>query len=41
MIAQPAQSGPYRVNDVMTRAAVAVGRKALFKDLVERNVYCQ
>ncbi|WP_225829912.1 CBS domain-containing protein [Streptomyces sp. NK08204] len=27
---------PHRVNDVMTRAAVAVGRKALFKDIVER-----
>ncbi|MGQ5637876.1 MULTISPECIES: CBS domain-containing protein [unclassified Streptomyces] len=30
------QSNPYRVSDVMTRAAVAVGRKALFKDMVER-----
>ena len=27
---------PYRVNDVMTRAVVAVGRKAPFKDIVER-----
>ncbi|MBJ6641624.1 CBS domain-containing protein [Streptomyces sp. DHE7-1] len=27
---------PFRVNDVMTRAVVAVGRKALFKDIVER-----
>ncbi|MGW0205432.1 CBS domain-containing protein [Streptomyces sp. NPDC003233] len=29
-------SGPHRVGDVMTRAAVAVGRKAVFKDVVER-----
>ncbi|MEU1406752.1 CBS domain-containing protein [Streptomyces sp. NPDC005728] len=29
-------SGPHRVGDVMTRAAVAVGRKAPFKDVVER-----
>ncbi|MGW7790479.1 CBS domain-containing protein [Streptomyces tricolor] len=29
-------SGPHRVSDVMTRAVVAVGRKALFKDIVER-----
>jgi CBS domain-containing protein len=29
-------SSPHRVGDVMTRAAVAVGRKALFKDIVER-----
>ncbi|MEU1707061.1 CBS domain-containing protein [Streptomyces sp. NPDC005706] len=27
---------PYRVGDVMTRAVVAVGRKAPFKDIVER-----
>ncbi|MFE3638606.1 CBS domain-containing protein [Streptomyces sp. NPDC059168] len=27
---------PYRVSDVMTRAVVAVGRKAPFKDIVER-----
>ncbi|MGY5104498.1 CBS domain-containing protein [Streptomyces sp. 900105245] len=27
---------PHRVGDVMTRAAVAVGRRALFKDIVER-----
>ncbi|MFE4412999.1 CBS domain-containing protein [Streptomyces sp. NPDC056821] len=27
---------PHRVGDVMTRAVVAVGRKALFKDIVER-----
>ncbi|KUN00094.1 hypothetical protein AQI95_35600 [Streptomyces yokosukanensis] len=30
------RSGPHRVGDVMTRAVVAVGRKAPFKDLVER-----
>ncbi|MFF4713163.1 CBS domain-containing protein [Streptomyces eurythermus] len=30
------ESGPRRVSDVMTRAVVAVGRKALFKDIVER-----
>ncbi|OLZ63171.1 hypothetical protein AV521_39665 [Streptomyces sp. IMTB 2501] len=30
------ESSPYRVNDVMTHAVVAVGRKALFKDIVER-----
>ncbi|WP_406841134.1 CBS domain-containing protein [Streptomyces sp. AHU1] len=30
------QSGPYRVGDVMTRAVVAVGRRARFKDIVER-----
>ncbi|MFB7324749.1 CBS domain-containing protein [Streptomyces sp. NPDC056190] len=29
-------SSPHRVGDVMTRAVVAVGRKALFKDIVER-----
>lgn len=29
-------SSPHQVGDVMTRAAVAVGRKALFKDIVER-----
>jgi CBS domain-containing protein len=29
-------SSPHRVGDVMTRATVAVGRKALFKDIVER-----
>ncbi|MGW0765799.1 CBS domain-containing protein [Streptomyces sp. NPDC002676] len=29
-------SSPHRVSDVMTRAVVAVGRKALFKDVVER-----
>ncbi|MFF8868279.1 CBS domain-containing protein [Streptomyces sp. 1222.5] len=29
-------SSPHRVGDVMTRAAVAVGRRALFKDIVER-----
>lgn len=28
--------GPHRVRDVMTRAVVAVGRRALFKDIVER-----
>ncbi|GGU92415.1 hypothetical protein GCM10010260_28850 [Streptomyces filipinensis] len=28
--------GAHRVRDVMTRAVVAVGRKALFKDIVER-----
>ncbi|MFJ2720222.1 CBS domain-containing protein [Streptomyces sp. NPDC087437] len=27
---------PHQVGDVMTRAVVAVGRKALFKDIVER-----
>jgi CBS domain-containing protein len=27
---------PHQVSDVMTRAVVAVGRKALFKDIVER-----
>ncbi|MFF4793883.1 CBS domain-containing protein [Streptomyces sp. NPDC001276] len=27
---------PHRVGDVMTRAVVAVGRKTLFKDIVER-----
>ncbi|RVU22968.1 CBS domain-containing protein [Streptomyces antnestii] len=30
------ESSAYRVSDVMTRAAVAVGRKAIFKDVVER-----
>ncbi|MFF8908321.1 CBS domain-containing protein [Streptomyces olivaceoviridis] len=30
------ESSPHRVGDVMTRAVVAVGRKALFKDIVER-----
>ncbi|MFE1292785.1 CBS domain-containing protein [Streptomyces sp. NPDC058751] len=30
------RSGPYRVGDVMTRAVVAVGRRARFKDIVER-----
>ncbi|MFG2309198.1 CBS domain-containing protein [Streptomyces sp. NPDC048566] len=29
-------STPYRVRDVMTRAAVAVGRRARFRDIVER-----
>ncbi|MFE0515659.1 CBS domain-containing protein [Streptomyces sp. NPDC058964] len=29
-------SSPHRVSDVMTHAVVAVGRKALFKDIVER-----
>ncbi|MFI0813667.1 CBS domain-containing protein [Streptomyces echinatus] len=29
-------NSPHRVGDVMTRAAVAVARKALFKDIVER-----
>ncbi|MFH9980084.1 CBS domain-containing protein [Streptomyces sp. NPDC017179] len=29
-------NSPHRVGDVMTRAVVAVGRKALFKDIVER-----
>ncbi|MGW7529197.1 CBS domain-containing protein [Streptomyces sp. NPDC054783] len=29
-------SSPHRVSDVMTRAAVAVGRKAPFKEIVER-----
>ncbi|MCX4649940.1 CBS domain-containing protein [Streptomyces sp. NPDC055059] len=29
-------TSPHIVSDVMTRAVVAVGRKALFKDLVER-----
>ncbi|MGW6483900.1 CBS domain-containing protein [Streptomyces sp. NPDC055059] len=29
-------TSPHLVSDVMTRAVVAVGRKALFKDLVER-----
>jgi CBS domain-containing protein len=29
-------SGPHRVGDVMTRAVVAVGRAALFKDIVVR-----
>ncbi len=37
---QPAEQagtgGPSRVGDVMTRAAVAVGRAALFKDIVAR-----
>ncbi|CAL2065949.1 CBS domain-containing protein [Streptomyces murinus] len=37
---QPAEQagtgGPSRVGDVMTRAAVAVGRTALFKDIVAR-----
>ncbi|GAA0909497.1 CBS domain-containing protein [Streptomyces thermoalcalitolerans] len=31
-------SSPHQVGDVMTRAVVAVGRKALFKDIVERMV---
>ncbi|MEU6772305.1 CBS domain-containing protein [Streptomyces sp. NPDC046759] len=31
-------SSPHRVSDVMTRAVVAVGSKALFKDVVERMV---
>jgi CBS domain-containing protein len=30
------KSSPHRVSDVMTRAVAAVGRKALFKDIVER-----
>lgn len=30
------RGGPHRVQDVMTGAVVAVGRKALFKDIVER-----
>ncbi|MET8451814.1 CBS domain-containing protein [Streptomyces sp. NPDC005209] len=29
-------SSPHHVSDVMTRAVVAVGREALFKDIVER-----
>jgi CBS domain-containing protein len=29
-------TSPHRVSDVMTRAVIAVGRKAQFKDLVER-----
>jgi CBS domain-containing protein len=29
-------SSPYQVGDVMTRAVVAVGREAQFKDIVER-----
>ncbi|WP_217550147.1 CBS domain-containing protein [Streptomyces sp. GbtcB6] len=29
-------SSPHQVGDVMTRAVVAVGREALFKDIVER-----
>ncbi|MEV5872836.1 CBS domain-containing protein [Streptomyces sp. NPDC052101] len=33
--------GPHRVRDVMTGAAVAVGRKTLFKDIVERMVQWQ
>nr|WP_307788416.1 CBS domain-containing protein [Streptomyces actinomycinicus] len=34
-------SGPRRVGDVMTRAVVAVGRGALFKDIAERMVQWQ
>ncbi len=34
--AQARTGGPSRVGDVMTRAAVAVGRTALFKDIVAR-----
>ncbi|MBV2357640.1 CBS domain-containing protein [Streptomyces sp. J2-1] len=30
------EGSPHRVSDVMTHAVVAVGRKALFKDIVER-----
>ncbi|WP_225823851.1 CBS domain-containing protein [Streptomyces naphthomycinicus] len=30
------RTSPHRVDDVMTHAAVAVGRKALFKEIVER-----
>ncbi|MCX4993126.1 CBS domain-containing protein [Streptomyces sp. NBC_00568] len=30
------RSSPHRVGDVMTGAVVAVGRKALFKDIIER-----
>ncbi|MFJ8158845.1 CBS domain-containing protein [Streptomyces sp. NPDC094468] len=30
------ESSPQRVSDLMTRAVVAVGRKTLFKDIVER-----
>ncbi|MGW3466809.1 CBS domain-containing protein, partial [Streptomyces olivaceoviridis] len=30
------ESNPHRVSDVMTRAVVAVSRKARFKDIVER-----
>lgn len=30
------ERNPYRVGDVMTHAVVAVGRKALFKDILER-----
>ncbi|WP_333775047.1 CBS domain-containing protein [Streptomyces sp. IBSBF 3136] len=29
-------SSPHRISDVMTRAVVAVGRRTLFKDIVER-----
>ncbi|WP_369368449.1 CBS domain-containing protein [Streptomyces sp. CG4] len=32
---------PHRVSDVMTRAVVAVGRRALFKDVVERMAQWQ
>lgn len=30
------RNSPHRVSDVMTGAVVAVGRKALFKDIIER-----
>ncbi|WP_442813885.1 CBS domain-containing protein [Streptomyces sp. NBC_01558] len=30
------ERNPYRVGDVMTHAVVAVGRKALFEDILER-----
>ena len=36
MTAPQRAPGPSRVGDVMTRAVVAVGRTALFKDIVER-----
>jgi predicted transcriptional regulator len=30
------RNNPHRVSDVMTGAVVAVGRKALFRDIIER-----
>lgn len=30
------QSSPPRVSDVMTGAVIAVGRRTLFKDIIER-----
>ncbi|GLX53100.1 hypothetical protein Shyhy01_60500 [Streptomyces hygroscopicus subsp. hygroscopicus] len=33
---EPSTGSPHRVGDVMTRAVVAVGRTALFKDIVAR-----